>query len=263
MSGPVGGPGRQSHIEQIAGPDEKQAATGAQNEEQAAPTQRRSRGDARVAQDAGAAVQASRLERTLSGQPQRSEARKTFWHSPYTNADAGVVKKELKLPTLDAAKEHIGNAILTGKEGEQQKIGVSRWLLDDQDCISRFQRSQFTDADVKQAKKSFSFLKDATTTEVKAYLGLKLRNAESYGFKDGVEMLKQHGITESKYDDHEMMASFKRSGMPDKHVNAARDKFDFLGTSSVKDIKEYLGLKVLAAKDGLDFAKDFLKQIGA
>ncbi|MBL8936034.1 MAG: hypothetical protein JNM69_15865 [Archangium sp.] len=191
-----------------------------------------------------------------------SNERKAFWHSPYTNADAQVVKQKKNLPSLDAAKEFIGSAIINKKEADLQKIGVTRYRFDDQDCLTRFARSGFTDSDVKQAKKSFDFLKGASTTEVKGYLGLKLRNAE-VGYKGGLEMLQQNGITESKYDNHELMDAFKSSGMGDRQVRDAKAKYDFLAGSSPTEIKQYLGLKVLNAKDGSDFAKDFLKNIGA
>ena len=59
------------------------------------------------------------------------------------------------------------------------------------------------------------------------------------------------------------MDAFKTSGMGARHVAAAKAKYDFLAGSSEKEIKQYLGLKVLNAKDGSDFAKDFLKNIGA
>lgn len=191
-----------------------------------------------------------------------SNERKAFWHSPYTNADAQVVKQKKNLPTLDAAKEFIGTAILTKKEGDLQKLGVTRYRFDDQDCLTRFARSGFTDSDVRQAKKSFDFLKGASTSEVKGYLGLKLRNME-VGYKGGLEMLAEHGITESKYDPHEQMDAFKASGMGDRQVRDAKAKYDFLAGSSPTEIKQYLGLKVLNAKDGSDFAKDFLKNVGA
>jgi len=199
---------------------------------------------------------------TMAKAPAMSTERKAFWHSPYTNADAQVVQQKKGLKTLDAAKEFIGAAILNKKEAELEKLGVSRHLFDDQDCLARFKRSGFTDSDVAMAKKSFGFLKGASTNEVKGYLGLKLRNAES-GYKGGMEMLEQFGITESKYDRHELMDAFKASGMGDRQVREAKAKFDFLAKSSPQDIKEYLGLKVLNAKDGYAFAADFLKQVGA
>lgn len=194
--------------------------------------------------------------------PTLSKERKAFWHSPYTNADAQVVKQKKGLPTLDAAKEFIGKAVLTKKEGELMQLGVTRARYDDHDCLSKFKRSGFTDSDVRQARKSFDFLKGASDTEVKGYLGLKLRNAE-VGYEDGLKMLSDHGITESKYDDHEQLDAFKSSGMSDRHVRAAKEKFDFLAGATDKETKQYLGLKVLNAADGYGFAKDFLKQIGA
>jgi hypothetical protein len=188
--------------------------------------------------------------------------RKAFWQSPYTNADAQVVQQKKGLKTLDAAKEFIGSAVLNKKEAELQKMGVNRHLYDDQDCLSRFQRSGFTDSDVKMAKQSFGFLRDSTNDQVKSYLGLKLRNAEG-GYQGGMDMLKEFGITESKYDKHELNDAFKSSGMGDRQVREAKAKFDFLAKSSNAEIKEYLGLKVLNAKDGYAFAKDFLNQVGA
>ena len=150
-----------------------------------------------------------------------SKERKAFWHSPYTNADAQTVKQKKSLPSLDAAKEFIGKSILTKKEGELGKLGVTRHRFDDHDCLARFARSGFTDSDVKQARKSFDFLKGASDADVKGYLGLKLRNVE-VGYKDGLKMLEQHGITESKYDAHDQMDAFKTSGMGARHVAAAK-----------------------------------------
>lgn len=208
-----------------------------------------------------ARTQAAQSVTPRSTKPMSNE-RKAFWHSPYTNEDAKVVKQKKGLPTLDAAKEYIGAAVLQKKEGELQSLGVTRYRYDDHDCLSRFKRSGFTESDVKQAKKSFNFLSDATANQVKAYLGLKLRNLET-GFKGGMQMLAEHGITEGKYDSHEQLDAFKKAGLTDRHVRDAKAKFDFLTGSSDRDVKEYLGLKVLNAKDGYDFAKDFLKQLGA
>lgn len=191
-----------------------------------------------------------------------SPERKAFWHSPYTNADAKVVQDKKKLPNLDAAKSVIGQAILQKNEASLQKLGVTRYNFDDHDCLTRFARSGFTDADVAQAKKSFDFLKGESTQHVKAYLGLKLRNVE-YGYTGGMEMLKQHGITESKYDQHDLLAAYKGAGLGERHLQAAREKFDFLKGSTKEEVKAYLGLKVLNAKDGYGFAVDFLKQVGA
>ncbi len=193
--------------------------------------------------------------------PAMSAERKAFWHSPYTNADAQTVKQKKGLPTLEAAKDLIGQAILTKKEGALEKLGVTRYRFDDQDCLSRFARSGFTDSDVRQAKKSFDFLKKSSTQDVQGYLGLKLRNKE-VGYQGGMDMLNAAGITESKYDHHELMDAFKQSGLGDRQVRAAKEQYGFLAQSSPTDIKEYLGLKVLNAKDGYAFAKDFLKQVG-
>ncbi len=191
-----------------------------------------------------------------------SNERKAFWHSPYTNADAQAVKTRKGLPTLDAAKDFIGAAILGKKEGQLQALGVTRYRFDDHDCLARFERSGFTESDVKQAKKAFPFLKGASTNDVKGYLGLKLRNQE-VGYPDGLKMLTEHGITESKYDAHEQLDAFKAGGLSARHVSAAKAQYDFLSGSSDTEVKQYLGLKVLNAKDGYDFAKDFLKAIGA
>lgn len=187
--------------------------------------------------------------------------RRAFWHSPYTNADAKVVQQKKGLPNIEAGKTFIGNAILTKNEGVLEQMGVTRARYDDQDCLTRFNRSGFTDADVKQAKKSFDFLKGASTQEVKAYLGLKLRNLE-VGYKGGMEMLQEHGITESKYDKHDLAAAFAKSGMGDRQIREAKSQYDFLKKSSTQEVKEYLGLKVINAKDGYGWAKDFLKSVG-
>ena len=82
------------------------------------------------------------------------------------------------------------------------------------------------------------------------------------GYLGGMELLAEHGITESKYDDHDQFDAFKRARFTDAQVKLAVQKFDFLQGIPARQVKEYLGLKVLNAKDGYDFAIDFLKQIG-
>ena len=87
-------------------------------------------------------------------------ARTAFWHSPYTNADAKAAKKAFNLPTIDAAKELIGRAVITRNEGPLEQKGISRARYDNHDCTVAFQRSPYSEADAKQALKKLPFLKN-------------------------------------------------------------------------------------------------------
>jgi hypothetical protein len=163
-------------------------------------------------------------------------ARTAFWHSPYTNADAKAAKKAFNLPSIDAAKELIGRAVITRNEGPLEQKGISRARYDDHDCTVAFQRSPYTDADAKQALKKLPFLKNLA--EAKEYIGLKVVNKTE-------EILNEVGITRSQFDSHEMLAAFNRSGYSAKDVEQAKKKFDFLKTATTQEVKEYMGLKVL------------------
>lgn len=163
-------------------------------------------------------------------------ARTAFWHSPYTTADAKAAQKAFGLPNLDAAKEFIGKAVLTRNEGPLEQKGISRERYDNHDCTVAFQRSQYSDADAKQALKKLPFLKNLA--EAREYVGLKVVNKN-----EGI--LTEVGVTTSKFDSHEMMAAFKRGGYSAKDVDQAKKKFDFLKGASTQEVKEYMGLKVL------------------
>ena len=69
--------------------------------------------------------------RSTDGRATMTPARKAFWTSAFTNNDAEVVKAKLKLPSLDAAKEHIGNSILQRKLGALKKLGVDKTTHND------------------------------------------------------------------------------------------------------------------------------------
>lgn len=163
-------------------------------------------------------------------------ARKSFWHSPYTNADAKAAKKAFNLPSLDAAKEYIGRAVLTRNEGPLNAAGISRARFDDHDCQVAFARSPYTEADAKQALKKLPFLKNVG--EAKEYIGLKVVNKNE-------SILEEVGVTRSPFDSHDMMAAFKRSGYSAADVEKAKKSFDFLKGASTQEVKEYMGLKVL------------------
>ena len=62
--------------------------------------------------------------------------------------------------------------------------------------MAAFKRSGYSAADVEQAKKKFDFLKTASTTEVKQYMGLKVLN-------DYTSMMTDAGITAGR-DRHEI-----------------------------------------------------------
>jgi hypothetical protein len=163
-------------------------------------------------------------------------ARTAFWHSPYTNADAKAAKKAFNLPTIEAAKELIGRAVITRNEGPLEQKGISRARYDNHDCTVAFQRSPYSDADAKQALKKLPFLKNLA--EAKEYIGLKVVNKTE-------EILTEVGVTRSEFDSHDMLAAFKRSGYSAADVEQAKKKFDFLKGASTQEVKEYMGLKVL------------------
>lgn len=163
-------------------------------------------------------------------------ARTAFWHSPYTNADAKAAKKAFNLPSIDAAKELIGRAVITRNEGPLEAKGISRARYDNHDCTVAFQRSPYSEADAKQALKKLPFLKNLA--EAKEYIGLKVVNKTE-------DILTEVGITRSEFDSHDMLAAFNRSGYSAKDVEQAKKKFDFLKTATTQEVKEYMGLKVL------------------
>lgn len=163
-------------------------------------------------------------------------ARTAFWHSPYTNADAKAAKAAFKLPSIEAAKELIGRAVITRNEGPLEQKGISRARYDSHDCTVAFQRSPYTEADAKQALKQLPFLKNLS--EAKEYIGLKVVNKTE-------EILQEVGVTRSEFDSHDMLAAFNRSGYSAADVEKAKKSFDFLKTASTKEVKEYMGLKVL------------------
>ena len=163
-------------------------------------------------------------------------ARTSFWHSPYTNADAKAAQKAFGLKNIDAAKEFIGRAVLTRNEGPLEAKGITRARYDNHDCTVAFARSPYTDADAKQALKKMPFLKNVA--EAKEYIGLKIVNKTE-------DILTEVGVTRSKFDPQDMMAAFKRSGYSAADVAQAKKKFDFLKTASTDEVKQYMGLKVL------------------
>lgn len=163
-------------------------------------------------------------------------ARTAFWHSPYTNADAKAAQKAFGLPNLNAAKEFIGRAVITRNEGPLEQKGISRARYDNHDCTVAFSRSPYTDADARQALSKMPFLKNVA--EAKEYIGLKIVNKTE-------DILQEVGVTRSKFDSHDMMAAFKRSGYSAADVDQAKKKFDFLKGATTQEVKEYMGLKVL------------------
>lgn len=164
------------------------------------------------------------------------QARTAFWHSPYTNADAAVAKKAFGLKTLDEAKEFIGRSIITRNEGPLERAGLSRDRYDNHDCKVAFLRSPYTDADAKEAVKKLPFLKNVN--EAKEYIGLKIVNKNE-------AILEEVGITRFEFDNHEQMAAFKRAGYSTADAEKAKKTFDFLKDAPLKEVKEYMGLKVL------------------
>ncbi len=164
------------------------------------------------------------------------QARTAFWHSPYTNADAKAAQKAFGLKSLDAAKEFIGKAVITRNEGPLQQAGVTRHRFDDHDCKVAFLRSPYSDADAKAALKKLPFLKNLE--QAKEYIGLKVVNKTE-------DILSEVGITRHTFDDHELMDAFKREGYSAADVEKAKSSFDFLKGLPNKEVKEYMGLKVV------------------
>lgn len=163
-------------------------------------------------------------------------AKKAFWHSPYTNADAAAAKKAFGLKSIDEGKELIGRAVITRNERPLELNGISRARYDNHDCVVAFKRSPYTDADAKQALKNMPFLKNLN--EAKEYIGLKIVNKTE-------DILKEVGVTRSPFDSQDMMAAFKRGGYSAADVAQAKKSFDFLKGASTQEVKEYMGLKVI------------------
>jgi uncharacterized protein YecT (DUF1311 family) len=170
------------------------------------------------------------------------ECKDAFSRSSYTTADAKAALAKLPfLTSLADAKEYIGLKIINGPEYEKSvlgDIGITRNNFDAHDCLAAFAKSTYSAADVRAAKKAFDFLAGSTTAEVKEYIGLKIVN----GYET---MLQEAGITPNKFDDHDLMAAFKKSAYSSADVDTARAKFDFLSGASDKDVKEYIGLKIV------------------
>lgn len=164
------------------------------------------------------------------------QAKTAFWHSPYTNADAAAAKKAFGLKSLDEAKEFIGKAVITRNERPLEQAGISRARFDDHDCKVAFLRSPYTDADAKEAVKKLPFLKNVN--EAKEYIGLKIVNKN-----EGI--LHEVGISRYQFDSHEQMAAFKRAGYSNADAEKAKKTFDFLKDAPIKEVKEYMGLKVI------------------
>lgn len=163
-------------------------------------------------------------------------ARTAFWHSPYTNADAAAAKKAFKLKTLDAAKAHIGEAVITRDERALAEQGITRARWDTHDCEVAFARSPYSDADAKKTLKKLPFL--GTLKGARQYIGLKVVN-------DTERILEELGVTRSPFDRQDLLAAFKRGGYSAADVTQAKKKFGFLAGSSAEEVKTYLGLKVL------------------
>ena len=177
-----------------------------------------------------------------------AQASKAFWHSPYTNADAKAAQQKFKLPSIAAAKQFIGQAILNKSEKKLNDVGITRKNFDRQDCLAAFKRSDYSSSDVAEAKKKFDFLKGESDQSVKEYIGLKIVNKYE-------TMLAGAGITPSKYDQHEEMAAFKRAGYTDADAKKAQKAWkSFLPT--LQDAREYIGDKVISRNESL------LREIG-
>jgi hypothetical protein len=164
------------------------------------------------------------------------QAKTAFWHSPYTNADAAAAKKAFGLKSIDEAKEFIGKAVITRNEGPLAQAGITRHRFDNHDCKVAFLRSPYTDADAKEAVKKLPFLKNVA--EAKEYIGLKIVNKN-----EGI--LHEVGISRYQFDSHEQMAAFKRAGYSNADAEKAKKTFDFLKDAPIKEVKEYMGLKVI------------------
>ena len=120
-----------------------------------------------------------------------------FKRSPYSEADAKEAVKKLPfLKNVAEAREYIGLKVVNKNESILEEVGISRSQFDRHDMMAAFKRSGYSAADVAQAKKKFDFLKDASTNEVKEYMGLKVLN-------DYTEMMTEKGITAGR-DRHEI-----------------------------------------------------------
>jgi len=143
------------------------------------------------------------------------------------------------LPTLDAAKKFIGEKIINKQEAELSGLGVHPDNYDSYECKDAFARSSYTEADAKAALTSFGFL--SSLDDAKEYIGLKIINGPDYE----KSVLEPMGITRNNFDRQDCLAAFESSGYSAADVREAKKQFDFLGTSSTQEIKEYIGLKIV------------------
>ena len=165
-----------------------------------------------------------------------------FSRSSYSLDDAKEALKQFSfLSSVEDAKEYIGLKIVNGPDYEKSILGaagITPHTWDRHECLAAFDRSTYSEHDVLQARRAFSFLKGSTVGEVKEYIGLKIVN----GYE---KMLSDAGITPHTWDRHELMAAFKTSTYSSSDVKAAKQAFDFLKNAPDNEVREYIGLKIV------------------
>jgi uncharacterized protein YecT (DUF1311 family) len=170
------------------------------------------------------------------------ELRDTFKRSGYSEADAAKALASFGfLSDLNDAKEYIGLKIINGPDYERDilgPIGVTRHDFDSHDCMAAFEKSTYSDADVREAKRSFDFLRGCSNDEVKEYIGLKIVN----GYES---MMADAGITPHSFDRQDCLAAFSKSTYSKADVAKAKEAFSFLSGLPDVEVKEYIGLKIV------------------
>ena len=164
-----------------------------------------------------------------------------FAKSTYSQADVDTARQTfgfLRGNTNAEVKEYIGLKIVNGTEAMLSDVGITQQPFDRHDCLAAFAKSAYSAADVDAARSKFDFLKGNSDVDVKAYIGLKIVN-------DYEVMLKDVGITQQPWDQHDLLAAFDKSGYSKGDVSAARKAFDFLKGDSDVDVKAYIGLKIV------------------
>ncbi|MBL9039446.1 MAG: hypothetical protein JNG84_13085 [Archangium sp.] len=165
-----------------------------------------------------------------------------FDKAGYTAANVRAAKQAFDFlagSSDQEVKEYIGLKVLNGYEEMLREVNIAPPKLNPAkpaDTLSAFNRSRYTDDDAKAALKKLPFL--TSLSDAKKYIGLKvLQNTE--------RILSEVGITPEAYDAHECLAAFEKSGYTADDVKAAKKAFTFLKNLSDKEVKEYIGLKII------------------
>lgn len=190
------------------------------------------------------------------------ELKDAFSRSSYSTDDAKAALKAFNfLSNIDDAREYIGLKIKNGAAGEQilSDVGITPNNFDRHDCLGAFSRSAYSEADVAAAQKAFSFLQGSSAEDVREYIGLKIVNNYEVMLADVGIVPGSDKPVHVDLSPAGQYAAFRRSGYSDADADAARAAWGFLKGSSDREVKEYIGLKVL---NGPEMEQQFLGSVG-